>query len=356
MKVAIIGGGNIGTLMAAELSSAGYEIAVYTSKPHLWSKEIEVYDAENTLLLKSHISMATDDLSTAVTGAEYVFVTVPAQLFGSTSEKLLPHLQKGTKLGIIPGSGGAEFAFLNLIEKGCILFGFQRVHCISRIKEYGKSVYSLGRKNELKLASIPKASADSICEEIEHMFGIKTSSLKNYLSVTLTPSNPILHTTRLYSMFKDYNADISYDKNTLFYEEWDDISSDMLLACDDELKILCDTIPVELDEVVSLRKHYESADSQKLTEKLKSIKAFRGILSPMKKCGDKFKPDFSSRYFVSDFSYGLKIIKDIAGLFSVETPNIDIVWKWYDSIQGKENPDHFVLKCSKEEFLKLYKI
>ena len=117
MKVAIIGGGNIGTLMAAELSSAGYEIAVYTSKPHLWSKEIEVYDAENTLLLKSHISMATDDLSTAVTGAEYVFVTVPAQLFGSTSEKLLPHLQKGTKLGIIPGSGGAEFAFLNLIEK-----------------------------------------------------------------------------------------------------------------------------------------------------------------------------------------------------------------------------------------------
>lgn len=356
MKVAIIGGGNIGTLMAAELSSVGYDVSVYTSKPNLWSKEIEVYDSENTLLEKSHINMATNDLNAAVDNAEYVFVTVPAQLFEATAEKLLPHLQKGTKLGIIPGSGGAEFAFYNLIKKGCILFGFQRVHCISRIKEYGKSVYSLGRKDELKLASIPKASADSICKEVEHMFRIKTSSLKNYLSVTLTPSNPILHTTRLYSMFKDYNADISYDKNILFYEEWDNMSSDILLACDNELKALCDTIPVDLNEVVPLRRHYESADSQKLTEKLKSIKAFRGILSPMKKCGDKFKPDFSSRYFVSDFSYGLKIIKDIAGIFSVETPNIDIVWEWYNSIPEKENNNNFILKCSREEFLKLYEI
>jgi len=36
-------------------------------------------------------------------------------------------------------------------------------------------------------------------------------------------------------------------------------------------------------------------------------------------------PDWSSRYFTADFSFGLKIIRDIAKMFDVDTPNIEKV-------------------------------
>ncbi len=50
MKTTILGGGNIGTLMAAEFANKGHDVTVYTSKPEKWSNEIEVYDASDRLL------------------------------------------------------------------------------------------------------------------------------------------------------------------------------------------------------------------------------------------------------------------------------------------------------------------
>jgi len=50
----------------------------------------------------------------------------------------------GQMIGVVPGSGGAEFAFKGCIDKRCVLFGLQRVHSISRLKEYGKAGHMLG--------------------------------------------------------------------------------------------------------------------------------------------------------------------------------------------------------------------
>jgi len=46
----------------------------------------------------------------------------------------------------MPGSGGVELISQDVLDNGSFIFGFQRVHGIARIKEYGKSVYSLGKK------------------------------------------------------------------------------------------------------------------------------------------------------------------------------------------------------------------
>ena len=43
MNVTIIGGGNIGTLIAAELAKKNHKVTIYTSKPEMWHHEITVY-------------------------------------------------------------------------------------------------------------------------------------------------------------------------------------------------------------------------------------------------------------------------------------------------------------------------
>lgn len=352
MKMTIIGGGNIGTLLAAEMAAKGHEITVYTSKPERWSKRIKVLDADENILLTGEVSKITDDLALAVRESEMIWITIPAQAFETLAKDIEPFVSEGQKIGIVPGSGGAEYAFCHILRRGIILFGLQRVHSIARLKEYGKSVYMLGRKPEIQIAAIPAKEAGGIADTITRLLDMPCAVLPNYLNVTLIPSNSILHTARLYTMFRDYKDGAVYPRNFLFYEEWDDESSKMLLACDRELQDLCARIPLPLDMVKSLKKHYESETVEAMTEKIRGIKAFRGLTSPMKKTAEGWVPDFESRYFVADFPYGLEVIREIAKLFEVPTPYMDIVWNWYEKICP--NLMVFTLKISKEEFLKIY--
>lgn len=164
MNITIVGGGNIGTLMAAEAADKGHAVTVCTSKPDLWKKEIEVYNSDDNLLISTQISKITSSMKDAVSGADHIWVTVPGEAFMDASPGMLPYATKGQKIGIIPGFGGAKFAFKKLIDKGCILYGFQRVHSIARLKEYGKAVYQLGRKHKIEIGSIPASNVSDICD------------------------------------------------------------------------------------------------------------------------------------------------------------------------------------------------
>ena len=160
--------------------------------------------------------------------------------------------------------------------------------------------------------------------------------MPNYLSVTFTPSNPILHTSRLYSLFQDYNPNVGYDAIPLFYEEWDLKSSNVLVALDKEVQDMCQILPMDLSNVRSLLLHYESKDAQALKDKICSIKSFKGLKTPQIERDGRFHPDLESRYFTADFPYGLLILKAFASICKLDTPMMDEVIGWYQGIIGKE--------------------
>lgn len=355
MKIAIIGGGNIGTLLAAEFSAKGYETSIYSSKNNGKTK-IKVYDDENNFLFTSNDINITNNLELAINNAKFIFVTYPPELFEKLSQKLNNKLTKGTYLGIIPGSGGAEFIFKNLIEQGIILFGLQRVHSIARIKKEGESVYMLGRKDSIFMSSFKNKSNELIKEFLEKSLEMPCHILDNYLTITLNPSNQILHTSRLHCLFNDYETGKTYPENILFYKTWNNESSDLLIKCDEELQNLCDEIPLNLKEVKSLKDHYESYTVSAMTDKISNIPAFSELTSPMIQKNNEWIPDFNSRYFSSDFSYGLKIILDIAELYNTPTTYLKQIWNWYVNIVKPTkcfSLEKFNIN-SKEEFEKYY--
>lgn len=354
MQITIMGGGNIGTLMAAELAHKGHTVTLYTSKPEKFAQELEVLAESGEKLFTGKLAHVTDHMQQAMDAAEVIFVTVPAMAFSKMASAMLPYARRGQYIGVVPGSGGAEFAFAPLLEKGCVLFGLQRVHSIARLNEYGRSVYMLGRKSGLALGAIPAEKARQIAAWVSEMFAMPCEALPNYLSVTLTPSNPILHTSRLYSMFKEATPDTRYTRNFLFYEEWDNASSQVMLRCDAELQQLCQVIPLDLSGVKSLKEHYESETPQAMTEKISHIEAFKGLLSPMKETENGFAIDLGSRYFTADFSYGLKIIRDMAETFAVPTPQIQTLWDWYRRLAPDDARGAFRLAMPAEALVALY--
>ena len=66
------------------------------------------------------------------------------------------------------------------------------------------------------VAAIPHKETGECCKIIENIIGIKTTPLPNYLNITLTPSNPILHTTRLRNLYGDWKKGVVYKKVPLF--------------------------------------------------------------------------------------------------------------------------------------------
>ena len=357
MKITIIGGGNIGTQFAVHCAEKGHEVTVYTSTPDLYDGHLSIVDDEGIVTHQGNIKLATNNPEVAFCDADLIMVTMPATMMNTIADLVYIHASVKSIIGVVPGSGGSECAFRKCIERGNVFFGIERVPGIARLVQKGKSVKSTGYRNELHVASLPKKYAEKCANLVEGIFGITTTVIPDYLNLTMTPSNPILHTTRLCTLFRDWHDGVVYNSVPLFYEEWDDASSELLIACDEEVQNICHTISTfDLSYVKSLRIHYESYSVKAMTKKISSISAFKGLTTPVIRVNGGLIPDLHSRYFTADFSYGLNIIQQIARFVNVQTPNIDTTMEWYRRIaieKSEFNYSNYGI-TDKEGFIELY--
>ena len=334
MKICIIGAGNIGLVLASTLAlHKKHEVVVYTHKKFDTSKLI-FEDAESGEKHSNLDIKVETDLEKALDNTKYVFCTYPAFLRKKFIEESKNYYPKDCKLGFLPGYGGAEYMCKELVDNGVTVFGLQRVPFVAR--QVNKEVATcLSRKTNIYIAAIPKNKTAEICEELEELIGIPAIALNEYLAVTLVPSNPLLHLCGVYNVFKDYKEGDFFDKQLMFYSEWNDETSKLLLKYDEELQEICNRMkPLNLEEIVSLKIYYESPTPEAMTKKLQSIKAFEVVEVPLIEKEGKFYPDFNSRMFLEDFPYGIAIIKYFGTLTNVETPAIDKILKFYEDKQG----------------------
>lgn len=359
MNVTIVGGGNVGTQIAAHCAEKGHDVTVYTSKPQSFSKHLIVVNEDGETIHQGDIKLSTADEKEAFEAADLVFITMPAYCMDGISKKILPYVHKGMKIGIVPGTGGGECAFRDCILAGAELFGIQRVPSVARLEEYGRVVRATGYRKTLHVAALPNSATENIRVIIESIFDMECEALPNYLNLTLTPSNPILHTTRLRTIFEDYKDGVHYDSLPLFYEEWSDKTSYLLFDCDAEVQAICLAMQeFDLSCVKSLKEHYESDTPEALTRKIRSIIGFKGLTTPSVKDEIGYIPDLNSRYFTADFSYGLTIIKQIADIYGIDVPNISNTLAWYDEISLNDSEYSFAeygIK-TRDDFVKFYKM
>lgn len=357
MKITIAGAGNVGTQFAVHCAQKGHDVIVYSSKPEKISGHLSIVNENGIQIHSGDIKGATCDTQTAFEDAEVIFITMPAYCMNDLAEKILPYATEGMKIGIVPGTGGGECAFKECLEKGATVFGLQRVPSVARLVEYGKIVKATGYRDELFVASLPSKDAALCASMVSAVFDMPCGILPNYLNLTLTPSNPILHTTRLKNLFGDYKEGIVYKTVPLFYEDWNDETSELLLKCDDEVQKLCRILQqFDLSYVKSLRIHYESPTAEAMTKKISGIAGFKGLPSPVLEVDGGYIPDLNSRYFTADFPYGLSILVQIAEIAGMEAPNMKETLNWYYEIAGKKKEFRFSdygINTS-EEFLLFY--
>ncbi|MDD6234402.1 MAG: NAD/NADP octopine/nopaline dehydrogenase family protein [Lachnospiraceae bacterium] len=358
-NITIIGAGNVGSAMAIMLAqNTSVKLKIFSKRKNLWKDKLgyrKINSAESIRFISGY--EVTDSIEKAVTDADRIYITLPSFLRENIIHEISKHVRPGAMIVFVPGCGGVEFFCKPLMEKKCIIVGFDRVPAVSRLKEYGSIVEFQWKKN-LKAAglNIGHKDMEKVCEELTKELGIKFSAVKSYISITLTPANPIMHPVRLYSMFKDKRRDSVIDHKIMFYGEWDNATSQCLFECDDELQQICKAIGV--NEITFLREHYESYTPQAMTDKMHSIPSFRMVESPLKyNENGEYIIDFDSRYFTEDFTFGLFIIKGMAKICKIDTPMIDRIIEWYlnitDNVEYRDIPAESGLK-SIEDIRNLY--
>lgn len=326
MKICICGGGNLGHVCAGFLANRGHEVSILTTKPERWNTELKIVAPDKTFT--GELALVTSKPEEVIPQAEMILVCLPGFAFHEELVKIKPHLSHGVTIGSVVSSTGFFFEAFKVLPPDIPLFGFQRVPFISRIIEYGKEAELKGYKETLHVAIENTSEKEPIRKELEKLFEKPVSIADSYYEVSLSNSNPLLHPSRLYTMWKDWQPEIVYPRNPQFYAEWTTEASTLLLKMDEEFQQLLKALCLKPGCIPTILDYYESTDAVSLTQKLHDIKAFQGIPSPMKEVEGGWIPDFSSRYFTEDFPYGMRFIVEIAHEKNVEIPTIEEVYHW----------------------------
>lgn len=329
MNITICGGGNLGHVCAGFLSAGdNNQVSLLTTKPDQWSHYLEVVDL-NGKVYNGKLYKISSNACDVVPEADLILMCLPGFAIHNELVAIAPFLNKRTWVGTVVSSTGFFFEALKILPQSQPLFGFQRVPFISRIINYGHVAELKGYKESLSVAIEHSENKENIRSSLEILFKTPIRLLDSYYEVSLSNSNPLLHTARLYTMWKDWKPGISYESIPFFYSDWTIEAAELLIAMDEEFQRLLKVLGLKDGAIPPVLKYYESKDAMSLVNKLRSIPAFKGIYSPMtvNQFG-QYEPDFNSRYFTEDFPYGMKFIVKVAEENNVTIPIIKTVYQW----------------------------
>lgn len=235
MKICICGGGSLGHVCAAFFAAQGEDVCILSGHPDKWHNEVTCYDKRNKCYYGT-LRCVSSDPQKVVADANIVLLCLPGYLIKNTLESIKPYLHSSSIVGSIVSSTGFFFFAHEVLGKEYSLFGFQRVPFIARVRNYGKDADLLGYKPSLNVAIEPAQhttkSAEKIRYTLESLFKTPTVLLESFYEASLTNSNPLLHTSRLYTMWHSHNGE-PIENPQLFYADWTDVASEMLIAMDE---------------------------------------------------------------------------------------------------------------------------
>ena len=327
-RICICGGGSLGHVIAGYLSAKkDLEVNILTQRPQLWKHELQISTPEGDTLC-GKLNTVSNKPEEALHKVDIVLLCLPGYAIKSELLKIKPYANERTYVGTVFSSTGFFFEALEILDNDVPLWGFQRVPFIARTNVYGESAHLLGYKPSHNIAVEHCEDKERFRSQIEKLFDAPVHLLNNHYEASFTNSNPILHPSRLYTLFKDWNKNVYYDHQLLFYEEWTNEASELLITLDKELFSVLAKLPVAPDFLMPILPYYESTNAESLTRKIRSINAFKGITTPMIFSEKGWQPDLNSRYFREDFMHGLRYIHQEAHRLGIEVPMIDKVYNW----------------------------
>ena len=231
--IAFCGGGNLAHASIATIGhyNPDYTINVLSTRPNVWAKSITAYTAksnwENRGDLKGNINIASDNPEEVVTGADIILICSPAHTKVDILKKVKPYIREGALVGSIFGQGAFDYQCMSVLgedvqSKNLTIFCLQYVPFICKAINYGKECNIIGPKRTLYATSYPVESVHYACNALSQCYFMPCVPVPNFLTLTLSPGNQIIHpgiVTGYFSQFREkINHELKLKDVPLLYE------------------------------------------------------------------------------------------------------------------------------------------
>jgi hypothetical protein len=363
LRVLICGTGSAAHVLGAVISAReGVEVRVMSLnivRAHEWSEIAGVSRLTITGRGETQIEgnglFITSDPVVAARDADLVIVSVPAFLHLQYLSALAPYLPEGCVIAGLPGQNGFEFDVRKALGNrfdSTIVLNFESLPWICRTDEFGRSARIHGTKKRLAGAMHGDPSHARVTDPVAVLQQLLGETPKlivtgHPLGITLRAPNAYSHPPIMFGRWRSWNG-VALDAPPLFYQGVDEETAALLEEISDEVvatsrAIMREHPGVDLSQVIPM---YEwdigcygpdIADKTNLMTALRTNAGYDGMTHPMiRRDNGDYVPDFSHRFLTEDVPFGLVVIRGIAELAGVPTPQMDRVLCWSQHAMGRE--------------------
>ena len=312
---AVIGAGNGGFAMAADLELNGWDINLFELPrfeenilPLLEKGGIEITGAANTGFAR--MARITSDIEEAVEDASVIMVNTLALAHEEIAEIMAPIIREGHTIFILPGNGGSLVFTKVLKEKG-IKIKVQFAETLSLpygCRKKNPTTINVSRLLGINmLAALPSKDNQAVLEIFKRFYP-NSISMTNVLEVAISNPNIILHPSA--TMLNMARIEFSKGDFGLYQEGFTPSVMKVLDALNEELmniKAALGLPDISFKELFERR--YE--------------KTFEEQFGLMRRIGSKGPFDVKTRYITEDVPVGMVLIASIGRLLGVPTPTYD---------------------------------
>lgn len=347
MNIAIIGGGGAAHLLGALLGNRNHRVRILSSRPEKWKSRIKLVDGENNIY--GDIDKVSNDPDEVLHNAHVAVLCMPVHQYPHALGRIMPFLSKNPQciVGTVYGQGGFDWMVRSIAEKNNLPvpphFAIGLLPWIVRTLEYGETVVSYGPKLRNGIATSDDATYDFLDKNLLPDFSYSFWNMghfervPNFLTLTLTVDNQIIHPSRCYALAINGKPWESLDEIPFFYRDWDDSSADVLRGIDNDytnvrLALIerCPSLGNKYDLNYLALEHWSyGSHNPDIKASFVNSTTLRYIKPPVVMEEGKYIIDVNHRFFKDDFAYGLEICQWFADELGVDVPNVENIIKWY---------------------------
>lgn len=366
-KIVIVGGGSSAHVLIPFLSKEYQNINILTSKPLLWKNKIvaewQNMDGSVKKIFEGNLKKASSEASDLIPEADIIIFCMPVYKYNEALESITPHISKNKKvlLGTIYGQGGFNWMVDSFKKKYNLpktkVFAIGLIPWIARIKEYGSIGITYGPKAVNVIAFEDKNDflehgdfLNTLC--FDHFNTGQFKQADNFLSLTLSVDNQIIHTTRMYGLYQVSGGKWNSEKDVpYFYKDYDDLSANLLAQLDEDYTKVRNKIIEKYPECnfefmlnyLDLERLSYQSCNENIKDSFITSQTLGAIKTPIVKKDNHYELDKNHRFFFDDIYYGLVITKWIAEKLNVEVKTIEEILIWAeDMLQDNIMNDGFL--------------
>lgn len=370
MKVTICGGGRTGHLNAVLFKQRpDITVSVLTGSTALaeeWAGRNDVWQAVTTdgQTVSARPDHVGADPGEALRDTDMVIVTQPAQARPALMHRIGAHLPKDRQvyLGAIPGSCGFDWLAAKALAglDNVVIWGMKDVPHTAFGLVPGRMVRMGGAKSQLFAALHRRQSPTdraALAGMLARLFDAPVTMLQDFLEITLTPGNALMHPAVLYGLVGPDGPwqDIPFDEPICWWSDCPRAGAELLELCDAENQAIRDAatarLSIDLSTVKPLKQELieaygpQIADDRTMYSLLRTNRAYAGIQAPLvpNPQGSGLVIDRDSRAFYEDIAFGQALLVEMAARLNVTIPAIAKIYHWACRYHGgltKGMPDY----------------